>query len=53
MIKFFRHIRKSLIQENKTFCHSALDAEIEDSAFSQSTINEILNQVQDDNSYII
>jgi len=45
MIKFFRHIPKSLIQENKTFCHSSLDAE--------STINEILNQVQDDKTLMI
>jgi len=27
MIKFFRHIRRSLINQNKGFCHSALDAE--------------------------
>ncbi|RIA09058.1 hypothetical protein OE09_0886 [Flavobacteriaceae bacterium MAR_2010_72] len=27
MIKFFRHKRKSLLMENNTVCHSALDAE--------------------------
>ena len=27
MIKFFRQIRQSLINQNKIVCHSALDAE--------------------------
>ncbi len=45
MIKFFRHIRKDLTEQNKRNCHSALDVE--------STNNGILNQVQDDKTTIL
>jgi hypothetical protein len=52
MIKFFPHIHGSLIQKNQMFSHSARrlrlsksDAEIEDSAFCQSTTkHKILNR---------
>ncbi len=27
MIKFFHYIRRSLLNQNQRFCHSALDAE--------------------------